>query len=551
MLQVPTAPPCAPSMRLFGALGLLALTLGIAAPALAAEEASGVYVILDGSGSMWGQLADGTHKITAARDVLQAFSPADYAGREIALRVYGHRRKGDCSDSELVVPFASPDRAVSAMSSFADGVNPTGKTPIARSLRAALEDFGDRPGEIILVSDGIETCDDDPCALVREWRESDVAIKVHVVGLGLQEAERTAMQCISDAAGTEYRDAGSASELAAGLQEIRAAAPSAPLDPDWRVLTIRATNEAGESLRVDGTARAEGQDPIPVSSNGRVRVPPGDVEVEVGVRTRNGNLYRPVTRTVESAIRGETVLEVVVPEPPSVTFRFVQSGEEREGALVRAYQDDREVLSARSFDRAYVDPGAYEFRSELDADNQLRVSESFAAGDRKEVVFQAVQTVSARFVVRPRGGEQAYASNFELWQNGERAYKVHRFNGVQALPGIYELRMPLELTPFVVPEVELTAEPEQAFEFEVPVAWLVLRYQKADGSPMDDARVFLSRLNEEGRWVSDKITPSGERVPLMEGRYRAEGWKQLGTFEPIEFDVSVGEELEKVLRVRE
>ena len=57
--------------------------------------------------------------------------------------------------------------------------------------------MGERPGEIILISDGIETCDEDPCELVRSWAEKDIAIKVHVVGLGLDEKERTAMQCIA------------------------------------------------------------------------------------------------------------------------------------------------------------------------------------------------------------------------------------------------------------------------------------------------------------------------------------------------------------------
>ena len=47
-------------------LGALA-SLVVVLPLLAAEEEPkpGVYIILDGSGSMWGQLADGTHKITA------------------------------------------------------------------------------------------------------------------------------------------------------------------------------------------------------------------------------------------------------------------------------------------------------------------------------------------------------------------------------------------------------------------------------------------------------------------------------------------------------
>ena len=59
--------------RLPGALALL-VTLGAAGTLVGSQEPTpGLYVILDGSGSMWGQLPDGTHKITAAREVVQSF----------------------------------------------------------------------------------------------------------------------------------------------------------------------------------------------------------------------------------------------------------------------------------------------------------------------------------------------------------------------------------------------------------------------------------------------------------------------------------------------
>ncbi len=60
------------------------MTCGKSVPLAAAEETPGVYVILDGSGSMWVQLPDGTHKITAAKEVVKGFTAGDYAGRELA-----------------------------------------------------------------------------------------------------------------------------------------------------------------------------------------------------------------------------------------------------------------------------------------------------------------------------------------------------------------------------------------------------------------------------------------------------------------------------------
>ncbi len=533
---------------LFSAAAVAALCT----PLFAAAEAPGVYVILDGSGSMWGQLADGTHKITAAKEVVKGFAAADYAGRELAFRVYGHRRKGDCEDSELVVPFSAPDEAISRMNAFAEGVNPRGKTPISRSLRAALEDFGDRPGEIVLVSDGIETCDEDPCALVRQWRATGVAVRVHVVGLGLEDKERGAMQCISDAAGTPYRDAKSADELAAGLKEIQqaAGAAAARTRPEWRALAIEATSEGGETMRVQGTARWQGGEPIEVSSNGRHRLPPGEVEVAVGVRTWNGNLYRPVTRTVTVAAEGETRLEVVVPEPPSVTARFVEGGKEHRGAHVYGYQDGEQVLGFRRQDRAYVDPGAYEFRSQPNADNDLAVSESFADGDHKEIVFELAHTVKAMIKMVAADSGIDFRTNYELWQDGEKKYGVHWHNGVRALPGTYDLRLPLRLTPYLHPGLVLAAEDGQEHRIEVPVGHVTIRYRNADGSPMKDERCFMERKNEDGRWVRDGISVAGKRIPLVAGDYRLEGWSHLGDFDPVLFAMTVGEEKEIVLQAK-
>ncbi len=527
---------------MFGAL--------LGAPLYADNQTPGVYVILDGSGSMWGQLADGTHKITAAKEVVKGFAADDYAGRELAFRVYGHRRKGDCADSELVVPFSAPDRAIAGMNAFADGVNPKGKTPISRSLRAALEDFGDRPGEIVLISDGIETCDEDPCALVREWRARNVDIRVHVVGLGLQDEERQAMQCISDAAGTEYHDAQSADDLAAGLKEIQEAAgdPAETALPEWRVLDIVATNAAGEKMRVQGTARWEGGEPIAVSSNGHNKVPQGEVEVTVGVRTWNGNLYQPVTQKVTVAAEGETDLEIVVPEPPSVRARFVEQGEEHGGSHVSGYQDGQEVLGFRAKDRAYIDPGAYEFRSKPNADNHLVVSESFADGDHKEIVFELVHTVRVKFAMVSTDSGIEFVSNFELWQGGELKYKVHRRNGVQALPGTYDLRLPLRLTPYVHEGLVITTEDPQEHRIEVPVGHVTAHYRKADGSAAEDARCFLSRKDEEGRWVRDKISETGKRIPLVPGEYQLEGWSSIGNYDPVLFEMTVGEEKEIILQ---
>ena len=91
---------------------LLVLGLFLIADSFGQEaQTRAIYVILDGSGSMWGRLADDSMKIEAARGVLNEFLAQDFGNADLAFRVYGHRREGDCRDSELTVPFTPASSA--------------------------------------------------------------------------------------------------------------------------------------------------------------------------------------------------------------------------------------------------------------------------------------------------------------------------------------------------------------------------------------------------------------------------------------------------------
>lgn len=79
--------------------------------------------------------------------------------------VYGHRDKTSCQDVELLLPLGEvSEQSVAAALA---NVTPTGKTPIAYSLGQAPDAFKGQPEtagcSIALISDGIETCDGDPC----------------------------------------------------------------------------------------------------------------------------------------------------------------------------------------------------------------------------------------------------------------------------------------------------------------------------------------------------------------------------------------------------
>ena len=70
---------------------------------------------------------------------------------------------------------------------------------------------------IILVTDGLETCDRDPCALATALKKSDAAVTAYVVGLGLDAEELRVTGCIADNTGGQIVGAQNAEELSAAL----------------------------------------------------------------------------------------------------------------------------------------------------------------------------------------------------------------------------------------------------------------------------------------------------------------------------------------------
>lgn len=526
---------------------ILALLTVLALGASAQEGASpGVYIIFDASGSMWGQLPDKTHKIEAARTVLRQFAAGDFGGQDLALRAYGHRRKGDCSDSELVVPFGRAEAVLSAIVGFVDEVNPRGKTPIGLSLRQALADFGDRSGEIILISDGIETCDDDPCALLREWQDRNVAIRVHVVGLGLEEKERSAMQCISEAAGTEYHDAASAEELAAGLARIQQTMQAEPMvRPTGTALVLKGLTPDGNPIKIRGTLTQDGAEPITVKSHARNQVEAGEYSLTAGVLTVNGTLYKPITKKVSMAEAGVTTVEVRIAVPPSVKAHFVDSGKEKRGSQITAYEGGEEVFDFRWIDRVYVNEGTYEFRANPNTENDLSVTESFAAGEHKDIVFELAHTVVVTLKFLASGSGIWLRQNLELVQ-GDKVFKVHVHNGARVLPGTYDLRLPNKLTPYLHQGVVITDEDKQHYDITIPMGHVTVIYQKADGTRDKDDRAFMGR-GADGRRVSP-VKRSGKKYPLTPGTYNVTGWSHKGDYDKVVFTIAVGEDKEVVLR---
>lgn len=516
---------------------------------VSAQEAPGVYIIYDSSNSMWGALPDSSRKYEAARAAMRDLAGRDFGAAEVALRMYGHRRKDDCSDSELVVPFSAPGDVAERMVEAMEGARPTGRTPIDLSLRQALADFGDRSGTIILISDGIESCDADPCALVRAWKNKDINIDVHVVGLGLKGKERAAMQCIAEAAGTPYRDAFSAGELIEGLgaaieQASMGDKPEAGTpdpQPQDTEPSFGLVVEIGDGVRQRGVGTltdAAGQ-VLEVETFNRYTPAPGDYQLTAGVQVVGGAAYQPVTVPISIATEGRTTGTVVAPVPPQVSASFAMEGEELRATVVRVYRDGKKLGSFKGDEVAFVPEGTLEFRSQLaGTSSDLIVTETFAAGDVKEIVFDAAIEVHLNvFAIASANGERLYAKpSVELWQAGERKHTLNSSSGRLVTPGTYRMVIDDRLNHFET-EITVSREEKQEPQIEVPAGAVTIEYRDVGGAVEAPKRVFLTNLATNSR----APRTSGTQFALVPGRYAVQGWPKSSGYPETEIEVMAGE----------
>lgn len=237
------------------ALFSLPFLLAAAVPVHAEPSATPQSIlVLDASGSMWGQI-EGQPKIAIAREAVAAML-ADWSGGDLGLMAYGHRRKGDCSDIELLIEPAGFDAA--AIRHQVDTLNPKGMTPISTAVRQAAERlrYTEQKATVILVSDGEETCNADPCALGAELERLGIDFTAHVVGFDIARGSTadTQLRCLAEHTGGRYVEARDAGELNRALGEIAGQATTtiaAREGADW-MEGYALESEVGTYMNPDG-----------------------------------------------------------------------------------------------------------------------------------------------------------------------------------------------------------------------------------------------------------------------------------------------------------
>ncbi|WP_439542551.1 VWA domain-containing protein [Hyphomicrobium sp.] len=191
------------------------------APAQAEDAPSDgpAIIVIDGSGSMWGNV--GTEKPSkfdlargALRQSLSGLSPRVRLG----LMSFGHRRRADCSDVEVILPpeAGPPERVLSLV----DKLSPKGKGPLALTLAEAAKQIpAGEHGSIIVVHDGVDNCWQDPCATAATIAKANANIRVFLIGFGLEPGDAQRLQCVADATNGRVIEAQSSSALADSISD--------------------------------------------------------------------------------------------------------------------------------------------------------------------------------------------------------------------------------------------------------------------------------------------------------------------------------------------
>jgi Ca-activated chloride channel family protein len=359
-----------------------------------------MVLVLDGSGSMWGQI-DGQAKITIAKTVMADLIdqiPDDF---QTGLIVYGHRRKGDCDDIEMLIPVGPHDSA--AMKTRVQAISPKGKTPLSEAVRQAAQAlrYTEERATVLLVSDGLETCDVDPCALAAELAMGGVDFTVHVVGFDINQEDQVRLRCLADKTGGLFLAANSAGALRdalfATVAQVQEPPPPVVEDPGTATLAGPPSVPAGSVFQVQWEGPDSRDDFIAMAEKGskdlRYRdytytekgnpadfVAPGDVGdyelryVHAHTRKVIGRADIEVT-PVKAAVQAPASTDVAVefevtwqgPAYPS-DYISVARPDQGPGSYVNyTYARDGSPLKVR----APSDPGPYEVRYILGRGSQL------------------------------------------------------------------------------------------------------------------------------------------------------------------------------------
>ena len=160
--------------------GIIALVFLWASSPSAAEEnrkpepcTEDAMIVFDASGSMSGNqtlgIPNSRPRIDEVRAALARVLPTATKHRRVGLITYGPGPYNQCNVKLDLKPTAD---AFKQIMRAVNGLVPAGKTPLTSAVEQAAEvlNYRSKPGVIVVVTDGEETCGGAPCELAKQLR---------------------------------------------------------------------------------------------------------------------------------------------------------------------------------------------------------------------------------------------------------------------------------------------------------------------------------------------------------------------------------------------
>ena len=199
-------------------------------------------IVFDASGSMAGNVDQGIAtiipRIDEVRGALAAVLPTVTRRRRVGLISYGPGPYQQCNVELNLKP---TQNAAAIIMQDVNALNPAGKTPLTAAVKNAAEvlDYRHKPGVIVVLTDGEETCGGSPCNLGKELHASAVQLTVHIIGYRLKGLSWTGEQsildakCLAEATGGLYIGAESKQDLVEALEKTLGCPMLSELDLPW------------------------------------------------------------------------------------------------------------------------------------------------------------------------------------------------------------------------------------------------------------------------------------------------------------------------------
>jgi Ca-activated chloride channel family protein len=204
-------------------------------PAPAANDAHApctedAMLVFDASGSMsgngWGygsQNPNAISRIDKVRLALAKILPRVTRLRRVGLITYGPGPWQQCNVQLNLRPVPN---AAKRILETVNELTPAGQTPLSEAVAQAARvlEYRVKPGVIVLLTDGEETCGGSPCNLGKVLRKEGLRLTVHVIGLRVRGITWTGEQavvetkCLAEATGGLFTAVETEAELVDALE---------------------------------------------------------------------------------------------------------------------------------------------------------------------------------------------------------------------------------------------------------------------------------------------------------------------------------------------